>query len=171
MATVEITDDCNSPDRYIRMNYSGPDPWGAVKKINASLRGFFHISATNTSNDRLNWDISGDPIHFWSTWWVTTPMSSRTYAVIFIQCQGFKYKATNTGKFSLTLYADLRTKFSAPGFLLKPMWYTYSYFFYNRARRRFLGKCRDLVLNFKNEIKEHYNMGTTTVPGAHSVFG
>ena len=41
MAKIVIRDDCLIPDRYIRMKYQGPDPWGVAEKITDSLRGIY----------------------------------------------------------------------------------------------------------------------------------
>ena len=171
MGKLMVQDDCLVPEKYVWLTYSGPDPWGVVKRITDSIRGFFHVSASGTSHERLNWDMAGDPILFWSRWWVKKTMSKYTYAVIWVWVQGTKSKVENTGQFTLRLNGELITELTGPAIFLKPFWLTYSYLFYDRARRRFLERCRDLTLNFRNQIKEHYNMGITKVPQAHTVFG
>jgi len=171
MGTLTIVDDCLTPDRYIYLTYSGPDPWGVVKKITDSIRGFFHVSASGYNQVRLNWDDTSDPITFYAKWWVRRKMSRQTIILIDLWVQGSKSKVDNTGQFTLRINANVLTTVSGPGFLLNPFWLVYSYLFYNRIRRRFLYTCKSLVLNFRNEIKEHYNMGITTVPQAHTVFG
>lgn len=171
MGKLEIYDDCMAPERYIWLTYSGPDPWGVVKKITDSIRGFFHVSASGTNHERLNWDITADPVTFYSKWWVRKKMSGRTYALIKLWIQGSKSKVDNTGQFTMRVSADLHTVFSGPSLILKPFWLTYSYLFHDRVRQKFIERCRNLTLNFRNEIKEHYNLGITSVPDAHTVFG
>jgi len=171
MAKLQIMDDCLAPDRYVYLTYSGPDPWGVAKKISESLKGFFHVSTSGTNHERLNWDISGDPINFWSRWWVKKNMSMFSRAWFYIWVQGTKSKTDNTGQFTLRLHGELKTNVGGPSILLKPFWVTYSYLFYNRVRRRFIERCNDMLLNFRNDIKEHYNLRMTSVTGAHSVFG
>ena len=171
MGKLEIRDDCLVPDQYIYLTYTGPDPWGVVKRITDSLKGFFHVSSSKKNHERINWDTTGDPILYWSIWWVKKPFSGYSTARFRIWVQGTKSKVDNTGQFTLRLNADLHTTISGPSFLLKPFWLTYSFLFYNRARRRFVDNCRNYVLNFRNEIKEHYNLGVTSVPQAHTTFG
>ncbi|MBL7160562.1 MAG: hypothetical protein ISS93_01785 [Candidatus Aenigmarchaeota archaeon] len=171
MGKLVIQDECLAPEKYVYLTYSGPDPWGVVKKIADSLKGFFHVSSSGVCHARLNWDIASDPIAFWSLWWVKRKMSGNSTAVVYIWVQGTKSKTDNTGQFTLRLHSELRTRASGPSIILKPFWLTYSYLFYDRVRRRYIETCRNLVLNFRNEIKEHYNLGKTSVPQAHSSFG
>ena len=171
MATLNITDDCLHPDRYIHLVYSGPDPWAVVKKISDSIKGFFHVSTSGTNNDRLNWDISGNDIQFFSTWWIKKPVAEGTVIKVIIKVQGYKSKADNVGQFSMQLSGDVIKVFKGPRIFLKPLWYTYSYLFYNNVRRRQIERCTDMLQNFRNHIKEHYNLRMTTVTGAHTVLG
>ncbi|MBI4020740.1 MAG: hypothetical protein HY369_00690 [Candidatus Aenigmarchaeota archaeon] len=171
MGTLSIEDDCLTPERYAYLTYSGPDPWGVFKKITDSLKPFFHISTSSTNNDRLNWDISGDPITFYSLWWVKKKMSGISLAKITIKVQGEVSKTTNMGKFTLQLYGDLYTEFSAPSILLKSAWLLYSYLFYNKARQAYITECQGLIYNFRNEIKKHYNLDVTSVPERGVAFG
>jgi len=171
MGTLEIKDDCLAPERYVYLTYTGPDPWGVVKKITDGIKPFFHVSTSGRNNERINWDVSTDPITFWSLWWVKKNMSAYTTAKYYIWVQGAKSKTDNTGQFTMRIHGDLETSFSGPSIILKPVWLMYSYLFYNRTRRRYIENCRDLAMNFRNEIKEHYNLGVTRIPQAHTSFG
>lgn len=171
MGDIFINDDCLTPYRHIYMTYSGPDPWGVVKQITDSIRGFFHVSASGTSQYRLNWDLAGDPILFYSKWWVRKRLANNIDAIIYLWVQGTKSKVDNTGQFTLRINADVNAKYSGPTFLLQPLWVMYSYLYFNRVRRKFIESCRNYVLNFRNEIKEHYNLGITSVPSSGTVFG
>ena len=64
MGKIEVTDDCLVPEKYIYLTYKGPNPVAVMEKISETVRPFFHVSASGTSQTRLNWDNSGDPIHF-----------------------------------------------------------------------------------------------------------
>ncbi len=171
MAKIVIRDDCLVPDRYIRLKYSGPDPWGVAEKITGSIRGFFHVSASGTNNYRLNWDISGDPITFYSRWWVRKNFSRFSTMRIQMKLQGKKYAKDNTGEFSFSMHARVITTFSGWSAILKPFVALYSYLFYNRARRTYVEMCRNYVLNFRNEIKKHFNLEATEVPTARASYG
>jgi hypothetical protein len=141
-----------------------------MRKITGSVRPFFHVSASGTGQTRLNWDISGDPIGFYSTWWVRKKLSRFSNMIIDIKVQGNKSKTENKGDFTMQLDARINTSFEGWSIMLKPVWIIYSYLLYNRSRRAFLEQCKDYVYSFRNEIKEHFNLKITTMP-AKSALG
>jgi len=171
MGKIVIRDDCMAPDRYVRLKYQGPDPWGVAKKVTESIRPFFHVSASGTNNYRLNWDISGDPITFYSRWWVRKKPSRFTSIRIMMKLQGEKYRKTNKGSFSFTMHGRVITEFSGWGAIVSPIWHMYSYLFYNRARRGYIAHCRNYMLNFRKELQKHFNLETTPVTTAAGTYG
>lgn len=171
MAKIEVIDECMGPDKYARLDYSGPDPWGVVKKIDGLAKPFFHVSSIGFNNYKVKWDVVGDNIEFYSQWWVKRDFSRFSDMYIDIKVQGFKNKKTNAGKFSLLMWAQVQTGVSGMGLFLKPFWVVYSYLFYNKLRRKFIQVCNSRVLQFKNELKEHFNIGATEVPSAEGVYG
>jgi len=171
MGKIVIRDDCMAPDRYVRLKYSGSDPWGVSKKITDLIKPFFHVSSSGTNNFRLNWDISGDPITFYSRWWVRKRFSRFSMMRVSIKLQGEKFKKTNTGSFTFQMHARIITSFGGWGPILKPIWHMYSYLFYNRARRSYIEHCRNYLLNFRNELKKHFNLETNVEPTAMGTYG
>lgn len=163
MAKIEIWDDCLEPEKYVNLSYRGPNPWGVAKQITERIRPFFHVSASGTSNTRLNWDISGDPITFYSTWWVRRNLSNFTTARFFFKIIGSKSKTKDEGEFFLQINAQLETSVEGWKVLLWPFWLTYSYLFYNRLRRNYLKMCQTMAYNFRNELKEFFDLETTSV--------
>lgn len=171
MATITIVDECLAPEKYIYVTYKGPNPFGVAEKISETVRPFFHVSASGTAQTRLNWDSSGDPIAFFSTWWVKKDLSRFTKMWVYIKVQGSKSKADNMGEFTMQLNGSLETKFEGFSAFLKPFWLMYSYLFYDRARRHFIERCRNFVVNFRNEVKEHFGLEVTSVPTARGSYG
>ncbi|RLJ10191.1 MAG: hypothetical protein DRP15_00845 [Candidatus Aenigmatarchaeota archaeon] len=171
MAKISIVEDCLAPDKFIYLSYKGPDPWGVAKRISERIRPFFHVSASGTNNSRINWDVTGENISFFSTWWVKKDVSRFSTMRFYLKVIGSFSKATNEGEFTLQLDGNLETKFSGWGPVLKPMWLIYSYLFYNRVRRQALEKCRNILLAFRNELKEYFNLQITEVPRAYGTFG
>ncbi len=171
MGKITIMDECLVPDRWVRIRYSGPDPWGVAEFITNNIRKFFHVSASGTNNSRINWDITGDPITFYSVWWVKKSFSRFTYMRVLMKLIGSKGKKKNVGEFALRMRGQLFTEFKGWGIFLKPVWLMYSYLFYNRARRAFIERCRNYVLNFRNEIKKHFNIEATEIPTARGSYG
>ena len=153
-----IIDDCLVPDRYVWLSYTGHNPWGAAKFISGKIRTFFHVSASGTNNPRTNWDVVGENISFYSVWWVKKSYTGYTMAWIDMKIIGKKSKATNQGNFTLQMNGRLETSFSGWIYWVKPLWYMYSYLFYYRQRRKMLERCRNNVMNFREEMKKNFNM-------------
>ena len=168
---IEIVDQCLAPDKFIYLTYKGPNPWGVSKKISGMIRPHFHISSSSVYNTRVNWDVVGENISFFSHWRVKRALSRFSQMWATIKIVGWKNKATNNGEFSLTMDADLKTSFSGWTVTLKPLYYLYSYLFYYRYRRNLLEFCRNSMYEFRNEIKRHYNLDSTEIPKAYGVFG
>jgi hypothetical protein len=160
MGELTIKDDCLAPARFIYLNYSGKDPFGVTKKITEMLGGFFHVSSSGTCEERFNWDKSADPIEFFNKWWVQKSFSNYSRAWFYIKVQGDKTKQTNEGKFVMEIQATLQTKFKSRNPLFFALWWTYSYFFYNKVRRNYIKLCSNLAYTLRDEIKEHYNLRT-----------
>ena len=171
MGKIEITDHCLAPERFIYLKYKGKDPWGVAKHITDRIKPFFHISASGTSNYWFNWSRNPDSDSFYTLWWVKKAFSGWSYMQVNLKLQGKKMKADNTGEFTLQMDADLKTEVTGMSSLLMPFWYMYSYLFYNRVRRKWIDKCRDLVESFRNDIKEKFELETTSVGPAISSHG
>ncbi|RLB32405.1 MAG: hypothetical protein DRH12_19530 [Deltaproteobacteria bacterium] len=171
MSSIKISDDCLHPERYVYLKYSGPDPWGVVGRISERIRPFFHVSSSGTNQTRINWDDSGDPIWYFSTWWVKKSLSDYSNMLIHIKVIGNKSKTTNTGEFTMAIWGYVQTEFSGWAVFLKPIYIIYSYLFYHRLRRKFIEICRNYIMNFRNEIKEHFNLEKTDVPMSYGSYG
>lgn len=169
---VTIIDDCLVPDKFVWLRYTGHNPWGVVNHITNTIRPFFHVSASGTRHHRLNWDVVGENISFYSVWWVKKELSTHTMMWIDMKVIGKKAKATNHGEFNMQMNARLETNFEGWTHWVKPIWMMYSYLFYNRVRRKMLERCRNNVYNFREELKKHFNLETAQgVPTATGTYG
>jgi hypothetical protein len=157
MGKIVIVDDCLAPARFIYLDYSGPDPYGVAKKIAGMLQPFFSVSSAGVSETDFKWDNSGDPITFFFSWWVQKSFGRSTMWVR-IKVQGTKGKTKNVGNFTMELKGEIKTAFSYSTSLLKPIWWIYSYLFYNRRKRNYVEICRDYLERLRREIADHYNM-------------
>ena len=169
---IRIIDDCLTPDRFVWLNYKGHNPWGAAKHISNYIREFFHVSASGTNNQRINWDVVGENISFYSVWWVRKAFTDYTTMFDDMKVIGKKSKATNDGEFTLQMNARLETSFEGWIHWVKPLYLIYSYLFYYRVRRKMIERCRNNVYNFREEIKKHFNMATAeSVTKATGTYG
>ncbi|HJW97467.1 MAG TPA: hypothetical protein VJ485_04880 [archaeon] len=167
-----IIDDCLVPDRFVWLYYTGPNPWGVARHISARIRDFFHVSASGTNNTRINWDVVGENINFYSVWWVKKNFSGYTTMYVDMKVIGKKSKATNQGNFTLQMNGRLQTEFSGWIRWARPLWTIYSYLLYHRARRKMIERCRNNIMNFREDIKKHFNLQTAeSVPTATGTYG
>ena len=158
MAKFVIKDDCLAPERFIYLNYSGPDPYGVVKTITGMLTKYFHVSTSGTCEYDFRWDRSGDPRGFFTRWWVKKNLSGWSTAWYFFQVQGKVNTETNEGEFRLEVSAELRTTIGFKNPFFRGLWGIYSYLFYNKRRREYIRICGNTIQGLRNELKEHYNL-------------
>lgn len=164
MAKIEVSDDCFAPYEFMWLKYSGKDPWGVSKKISDSIRSFFHLSTSSMRNEKIIWDISDDPITFYSVFWFQRPMTGHTYMYGKIYLQGGYKKDSKEGNLTIKFEARLDTEFKGWKPFLYPVWYMYSYLFYNKQRRQMIEQCSDLMDAYRNELKKHFGLKVAHVP-------
>lgn len=166
-----IVDECLAPEKFAYLIYKGPDAWGVANAISSSLKSFFHVSTSGVANTRLNWDVSGNPITFYSTWWVKKDASAYSRFWWYFNVIGHKDKSTGEGEFKLRIHGEVKTEFSGWGLFLKPVWYLYSYLIYDRLRQKYIHRCRSTIEQFRNIVKEKFNLGTTKVQSTGGSYG
>jgi hypothetical protein len=162
MGTIQIVEDCLAPARFVYLVYSGKNPFSVASKIAETIQPFFKVSSSGTSETDFRWDTVGDPIEFYFTWWVQkggSDMPSRwTKLRINIKVQGRQTKETKDGEFTLQLDGRVITRFSFKNPFLKGLFWVYDYIFYNRRRSEYLKDCENLLYDFRDEIKKHFNL-------------
>jgi hypothetical protein len=171
MANIKVYDECLGPDRFMRLNYTGPDPWKMGLQIGKSLRTYFHVSSAGMNNTHVKWDDTGNSIDFYSEWWVKKEVSGRSNLRFHIKYQGSKDKKTHVGTGALLIWARVETSVSGWGPILKPFWAVYSYLIYDRFRRKAIESCQTRLLNFRDELKKSFNLGATDIPTAEGTYG
>ena len=156
MSKLVIEDVCLTPKGEVSIEYSGPRPFLAAKRIGKELSSFFQVSGASSSERRVEWDVSGDPISFYLIYEVKKKMSAISTLYFKIRIRGEKFKTKDEGKFTLFIEGKLKTEVSG---LLKSFWWIYSYLFYNKARREYLKICQDFIERFKNEyVKDLFKL-------------
>ena len=158
MAKLAIKDDCLAPEKYIYLNYSGPNPYEIVKKIAGSFNAFFHVSSSKVCEYDFRWDRMGDPIGFFNRWWVKKEYSKYTTAWFHFQVQGKQAREGKEGEFRMEISSEIRTDVGSRNPLFMLLWDIYSYSFYNRRRREYIRKCANMATSFRDEMKNHFNL-------------
>jgi hypothetical protein len=160
MGQIEIVEDCLAPARFVYLTYTGQNPFGCASKIAEMLQPFFRVSSAGISETDFRWDDSEDPISFYFTWWVQSgdDLSRYTRHRFNIKVQGKQAKETRDGTFTLQLDARVMTSFKFGNPFLKGLFWVYDYLFYWRRRASFVKRCEELAYDFRDEIKEHFNL-------------
>jgi hypothetical protein len=160
MVTIKIIEDCLAPSRYIYLDYSGKNPFGVASKIAEMLQPFFKVSSAGVSETDFRWDTLGDPIEFYFTWWVerTDPFGRFSGQMYNIKVQGNQTKETSEGSFTLQLWATLNTTFESKNPFAKGLFWLYDYIFYSKRRSEYLKDCEEMMYEFRDEIKKHFNV-------------
>jgi len=166
MGKLVITEECLVPRRLTYVNYKGPDPLAFLKDFKTTLRFIFEVSTTRCMERKLLWDYTGDPLRFYSEWWLRKEMSRFSNMRISIRVIGHVYKTKNSGDFSLELYGVVEHKFEPSNWLTKYVWLLYNYMFYNQVRENQVVRCRNYIQAFLNWVKEKYNLPAVTTPEA-----
>ena len=155
---MEIFDDCLAPARFVFLTYNGKNPFGVCQKVSGMLQSFFDVSSSGTAETDFRWDNTGPDDEFYHRWWVQKKFSGRTKMWVYIVVQGAKNRETNEGWFTMKINAQNETKVSSKNPMIRMLWWTYAYFFYNRRRSEYLRRCNELVYDFRDDIKEHFNL-------------
>ncbi len=167
MGKITIVEDCNAPARFIFLTYTGKNPFGVASKIAGMLQPFFNVSSAGVSETDFRWDTLGDPIEFYFTWWVERgdETSKWTKQRFNIKVQGTQTKETKEGSFTLQLDGKLTTNISYNNPFFKGLFWVYDYIFYGRRRAEYLKNCEELLHEFRDEIKKHFNLATLKKSG------
>jgi hypothetical protein len=158
MVKIEVFDDCLAPARFIFLDYKGKAPFDVYQKVSGMLQGFFEVSSSGTGETDFRWDNAGPNDEFYARWWVQKKMAKSTTMWVHIMVQGEKNRETNEGHFSMRLHAENRTSMTSSNPFFRALWWTYMYLFYNSRRRDYLKQCNDLLYEFRDTLKEHYNL-------------
>ena len=119
MGKLSINEECLIPRRLAYINYVGPDPVGLLKDFKTNLRFIFDVSTTRCLENKLLWDYTGDPIRYYSEWWVRKELSRFSQMWVSIRIIGHVSKSKPDGNFSMELYGEIRHEFEPSDWFTK----------------------------------------------------
>jgi len=159
VATWVIEDDCLAPERYVRIVYSGPNPFAAYQATFSLLRKILQIDPSDYREKDFRWDISGDPRSFYIRALVEKTMDTRTRMVFEIIMQGNQPSdPSKNGNLTILISPRLRTEYKLDSPFQKSAFYRgmlwlYNFFFYFRVRRKYLEVCKEWSSNLLKEYR------------------
>ncbi len=147
MAKLIFEDDCLTPERTIRIDFKGPNPFRFYSEIIMILRDILEIRRLNIYERDFRWDITSDPRAFFYRVWGRKPYDATTDGFFELVFQGKQPSdITKDGEMVIFITPKLRTSLPEDTIwqrsaLYKSIRWLYFRLFYNDMRRALLGKC------------------------------
>ncbi len=143
-----LEDDCLVPQRVIRVDFKGPDPFRVYQSIPGFLRAIFDVRGKDVYEKEFRWDITEDPRSFFSRFIVRKSYDMWSVAWVEVTMQGKQPSDPNKdGEVVILITGKLLTRFpentvwSRTG-LYKSLRWLWARTFYNDIRRNLIDECR-----------------------------
>lgn len=159
MPDLQMKADILAPENTKVIKFSGDHPSIVLKLIPSLIKETFKVSSTNFYEDRIKWDISGDPIGFYGEWRGADKKDNKTSVWIKVKTQGEQTQKEKKGEVTIWISGIIATKFSYSNILDKSLVKIYSRLFYSEQRRRHVEEARRRFIILENEIKKQLGIG------------
>lgn len=154
-----LEDDCLTPDRQIRFDYKGPNPFRIYAVIGGLLRAIFDVRGKDVWEREFRWDNTSDPRDFFFRFIVnkTYDMWSRIYSEVIVQGKQ-PSDPTKEGEVTIFLRGKLQTKVPETTIIqrstiYKSLRWIYFRTLYNDVRRNLLEECRIKILDLARALQ------------------
>lgn len=129
-----------------------------MKMMPDIIKDTLKVEGGSVFEDKLKWDVSGDPVSFYGEWRGKYNFDGRSNAFFKIQVQGSQGAKDKMGKINITIKGSLETKFPFTTFLHRAVVLIYMYAFYNNQRRKYIDMGKVLVDRIEDEIRSAFNL-------------
>lgn len=154
-----LEDDCLTPDRQLRIDFKGPNPFRIYGAIPQFLRAIFDVRGKDVWEREFRWDITADPRDFFFRFVVRKGYDnfSRIYAEVIVQ--GKQPSDPNKeGEAVIFIRGILRTEspentIFQKNNLYKSLRWLYFRTLYNDVRRNYLEECRIKINDLARAIQ------------------
>lgn len=158
MEDYKITTDILAPSDKKVIEYAGFHPSRIIKMMPDIIKDTLRVEGGSVFEDKIKWDVSGDPVSFYGDWRGKYPFDGRSNAFFKINVQGSQGAKDRIGKIKITIKGSVETKFPfTTPFHRSALWF-YSYLFYNRQRREYIDMGKILVNRIEDEIRSAFNL-------------
>lgn len=164
MPVWRLEDDCLAPERSLKIEYNGPNPFKIYSGLKTRLRKVFEIGSVNIWERDFRWDTTSDPHGFYIRVYVNKGFDQHTKALIEITMQGKQPSdERKNGKITIYLGGRLITEYKLKTIfqrspLYKGLRWLYHKIFYNKIRRSYLIICRERIERLWKELREELGM-------------
>jgi hypothetical protein len=159
MPSWVLEDDCLAPGRYLRIVYSGPNPFSAYQSTFGILRKVMEIDPADYQERDFRWDVSEDPRSFYIRIIVEKKMDSKSVIYFEIIMQGNQpADPSKNGNLTILIGAKLKTEYKLDtpfqqSYFYRALLWMYNFFFYFGVRRRYLRLCNDWLSRLLKEYR------------------
>ncbi len=159
MPTWILEDDCLMPERVIRIDFKGVNPFRVYHSIPQFLRAIFDVRGKDVYEKEFRWDYADDPRTFFSRFIVRK--SYDMWSVVWVEAimQGKQPSDPNKeGEMYILLTGKLQTKspentFWSRSSIYKSIRWFYFRTLYNDIRRNYLDECRIKLNDLKRTVE------------------
>src|SRR3989339_595395 len=156
MTKIEFREDLLAPDRELRIEYVGKNAVWILGNAMKLLQNTLKVSAVNLREDKIYWDITGDPPTFYGEWRGLRTEDQWTKTLIRIRAQGSHGK--DSGKVKVWIRGFLFIKYEYNNPFEKMLWYIFKRNFYHKQLRAYLENSKGDLLSIKDQIKKAYGI-------------
>jgi hypothetical protein len=152
--------DCNTPRRYITIEYSGPGIRKIVKSMPGVLKNGLRTSGTNVFLDQYYVTVLDPNITYFHIFWHGEKgFDSRTRMETHIKLKHGKVKSDGTGSVIIEFYSKLTTEWDKKTLVQRSPIYAlfvklYNYIFYDARRRALIESCKFFQEEIIRKTKE-----------------
>lgn len=142
-----LEDDCLTPDRTLRIDFKGPQPFRFYSQIVMILRDILEIRTMHVWQREFRWDYGAEPPKFFYKVVAVKPYDNWTRAYVELTFQGTQPSdSIKEGELVIFISPKLRTEIPHDTIwqrseIYKGLRWFYFKTFYSNARRILLGKC------------------------------
>jgi hypothetical protein len=164
MPVWKFEDECLAPERRLRVDYTGPNPFKVCQVIRDMLIKIFHAGAPDLWERDFRWDTTADPRAFYMRTYCNKAVDQHTTMFIEITIQGEQpVDERKSGKVTIFVGGRLRTEYNLDtAFKNSPIYkawrWLYNMYFYSEVRRRYLTMCGELISKLVDQLKEVYSL-------------
>ena len=159
MATWVLEDDCLAPERVIRIDFKGPNPFKLYQSVPQFLRAIFDVRGKDIYEKEFRWDNTTEPRWFFSRFIVRKGYDIWSTVWAEVTMQGNQPTDPNKdGDVFVLLTGKLLTRSPentpwARSTLYKSVRWLYFRTLYNDVRRNYMEECRIKLTDLKRTIE------------------
>jgi len=156
---IKYADSLTAPHEAKKIVYRGPNPLGFKDNLVELLKHVLEIGSPNVHEMDLRWDATDGSFYYEIK--AKRPEDRWTTLVISMRAWGKQSDdEKKMGSMTLKLKGMLETKVDYSHSIHKSFWWTYSYLFYNRQRRKYFERGKKMFATIENAIREMLGLPT-----------